>query len=152
MKISLLLRRAVVASTMATAGCHRAPPPVDLMTITTCDSTPPRTTRDLARRARAPNRAPVANMATIVGQVREQDSSVPVTGGRVFYWRSSATSAGAPSTDLDSLGGFTLSPLHPGSYVVRITALNHTAQNVTVVGRPGAVDTMSVALRYFACY
>jgi hypothetical protein len=91
-------------------------------------------------------------MATIVGLVREQDTGVPLTTGRVSYWSSSATSEHAPATDLDSLGGFTLSPLRPGSYVVRITASNHTARNVTVVGRRGAVDTVGVTLRYFTCF
>jgi hypothetical protein len=70
----------------------------------------------------------------------------------VLYWRSSTTSEGAPAADLDSLGGFALPPLPPGSYLVRVTAFNHTARNVTVVARRGAVDTVSVALPFFACF
>jgi hypothetical protein len=150
--VSLPLRGVVTAGIMAMAGCHRAPPPIDVMTISACDSTPHPTADDLTRRARAPNRAPVADMATIVGLVREQDTGVPVTGGRVFYWRSSATSEHAPAADLDSLGGFVLPPLPPGSYVVRVTAFNHTARNVTVVARRGAVDTVSATLRFFTCF
>ena len=121
------------------------------MTFTTCLSTPHPCASSLARASRVPSRFAAAPYGSIVGIVTEVGTDVPLQNAQAWLWRANTSSDHATKASADSLGGFAFDHVAPGTYVVRLLAMNHTWRHIGVAVRAAHVDTVHARLSYYEC-
>ena len=149
------MRPAILAITLgilAAASCARSAPR-DAMTLpAACDSAPPPVAPAARRAARVPHVAAGDGRGAIVGTVVEAGTGQPLWYGEAWL-RPIGTGAAAAlgPARADSLGGFALERVAPGTYTLHVRAFTHRATAQQVEVRAGAVDTVRAALRYHAC-
>jgi hypothetical protein len=142
----------VLALMIVSASCARQHH-VDIMSLMACDSVPP--ARGTAAVPHVPTASPRSDRGAIVGTVSERKGGQPVPNGdATLIPMQAAAPVGARNqfrVSVDSLGGFALVDVTPGSYTLRVRAINHPLDERRVEVRAGRVDTVRVVMHYYAC-
>lgn len=147
--VTLLLSCGVIA------GCAAAKPPSVMDLPATCDSVPEPLARGEAAKGMLPSHDVAPTSASeVLGVVTEARSGRALRSARVALFRSSSDSGRIQvgrEVPTDTVGGFVLGPVSPGTYILRVRAMAHRADERPVILRAGAADTVYVQMRYFRC-
>ena len=142
----------VLAPMIVSASCARQHL-VDYMSVMACGSVPPTSGAGVV--PRVPSSSPGSDRGAIVGTVSERKGgqAIPFGDATLIPIQASPLVGGRKQLGVrvDSLGGFALSDVTPGSYTLRVRAINHPFDERRVEIQAGRVDTVRVAMRYYAC-
>jgi hypothetical protein len=133
-------------------GCFRQPPVGD-MPPGWCDSVPPPVPVNARRPARIPRVASRAEYSAIVGTVTEAGTALPLES--IISLRPDSAADSLPhvvrTAYADSLGGFALGNILPGTYTLHFRSMSHHMADERLLLRRGVTDTVRTELRYFTC-
>jgi Carboxypeptidase regulatory-like domain len=139
----------LVIALVVTASCARSHT-IDVMTLPgVCDTIPPAAVAGPS--AQLPTAAASRDHGAVVGTAVEAGTGRPLVQSFVSLYPMDSSARPPYAAGTDSLGGFVFRRLAPGTYTLRIRAIGHRLQDHQVDVRPGVVDTVRVALRYFTC-
>ena len=151
MRIATFSLACLLADITALASACARPSHQDLNVMTipaVCDSVPPH------RHGPAPTiptlPAPQAPLGAVVGAVSEAGTGLALAYATIDLARLDSLPSGR-LLSADSLGGFAIDGLAPGTYSLRVRSFNHRFRLHELHISPAVLETLTVALPYYQC-
>jgi hypothetical protein len=148
---SLAFRTLSVAILLAPiCACRRREPPMDVMKMTWCDSTP---MKPAGLRSRVPEVTSQSGVGALVGVVTRAETGDALAGAYVLLSPEGEDAVQSPLRRVtDSLGGFAFDSVAPARHEVQVRALGQNRESLTIQSVAGRVDTIMVRLRTTRCW